>query len=266
MQKSKWLLGLALSVSVVAFAACGSPDDKPAEEQSSAAAEQGQSGQSDGQGQGEGQEGKPNTDDIPDVVAEVNGDKITKDDFVPLYETQYQQMQMQSQQSGQQVDEKQLKNQTAENLVSTKLLSQQADERGITVSDKDIDKALNESAKSSQMSKKDFLAAMKDQGMDEKKVHSELKTQLSIEDLIKDEYGDFKVSDEEIGQAYEQAKSQQEQMGQQGAQQGGQAAEVPPLEEMRPQLEKQVKSQKSTEATQKYAGKLRDKADVTINL
>lgn len=258
MQKSKWLLGLALSVSVVAFAACGSPEDKPAEEKTSAAAEQGQ-----GKDQAQSQNGKPNTDGIPDVVAEVNGEKITKDDFVPLYETQYQQMQMQSQQSGQQVDEKQLKTQTAENLVSTELLSQEADERGIKVSDKDVDKALGESAKSSQMSKKDFLAAMKKQGMDEKKVNSELKTQLSIEDLIKDEYGEFKVSGEEIGQAYQQAKTQQEQMAQQG---GQQAQEVPPLEEMRPQLEKQVKSQKSTQATQKYAKKLREKGDVTINL
>ena len=259
MQKSKWLLGLALSVSVVAFAGCGSPEEKPAEEQSSAAAEQ---GQGESQGKEQGQEGKPNTDDIPDVVAKVNGEKITKDDFVPLYETQYQQMQIKSQQSGQQVDEDQLKTQTAENLVSTKLLSQEADERGIKVSDKDADKALKESAKSNQMSKKEFLDAMKDQGMDEKKVNSELKTQLAIEDLIKEEYGEFKVSGEEIGQAYEQAKTQQEQMGQQG----GQASEVPPLEEMRPQLEKQVKSQKSTEATQKYAKKLREKGEVTINL
>ncbi|MDN5635261.1 MAG: SurA-like protein, partial [Brevibacterium sp.] len=84
MQKSKWLLGLALSVSVVAFAACGSPEDKPAEEKTSAAAEQGQ-----GKDQAQSQNGKPNTDGIPDVVAEVNGEKITKDDFVPLYETQY---------------------------------------------------------------------------------------------------------------------------------------------------------------------------------
>lgn len=260
MQKSKWLLGLVLSVSVVSFAACGSAEDKPADEQTSAAA-----GQSQGQGQdqAQGQDGKPNTDGIPDVVAEVNGEKITKDDFVPLYETQYQQMQMQSQQSGQQVDEKQLKTQTAENLVSTKLLSQEAQKRDIKISGKDIDKALEESAKASQMSKKDFLAAMKKQGMDEKKVHSELKTQLAIEDLIKDEYGEFKVSGEEIGQAYQQAKTQQEQMAQQS---GQQAQEVPPLEEMRPQLEKQVKSQKSTEATQKYAKKLRDKGDVTINL
>ena len=261
MRTNRWLLGLAMSVSVVALAACGSQGDEASPKESSAAAEQ--SPGADSAHDQQGQQGKPNTKDIPEVVAEVNGKKIKKSEFVPLFETQYQQMQMQAQQSGQPVDEKGLKKQTAENLVSTEVLVQEADKRKIDVSDKDIDKGLQESAKSGQMSEKDFLKAMKDQGMDEKKVRSELANQLKIEGLVEDEYGEFKVSGEEIGQAYEQAKTQQEQMAQQGGQ--GQQ-EMPPIEEMRPQLKEQVKSQKSQEATQKFAKKLRKQADVTIHL
>lgn len=258
MRTNRWLLGLAMSVSVVALAACGSQGDEAKPKESSAAAEQ-----SPGADSAQDQQGKPNTKDIPKVVAEVNGEKILKDDFVPLFETQYQQMQMQAQQSGQPVDEKGLKKQTVENLVSTEVLVQEADKRKIDVSDKDIDKGLKESAKSGQMSEKDFLKAMKDQGMDEENVRSELKNQLKIEGLVEDEYGEFEVTGEEIGQAYEQAKSQQEQMAQQGGQ--GQQ-EMPPIEDMRPQLKEQVKNQKSQEATQKYAKKLRKQADVTIHL
>lgn len=258
MRTNRWLLGLAMSVSVVALAACGSQGDEAKPKESSAAAEQ-----SPGADSAQDQQGKPNTKDIPKVVAEVNGEKILKDDFVPLFETQYQQMQMQAQQSGQPVDEKDLKKQTVENLVSTEVLVQEADKRKIDVSDKDIDEGLKESAKSGQMSEKDFLKAMKDQGMDEENVRSELKNQLKIEGLVEDEYGEFEVSGEEIGQAYEQAKSQQEQMAQQGGQ--GQQ-EMPPIEDMRPQLKEQVKNQKSQEATQKYAKKLRKQADVTIHL
>lgn len=261
MRTNRWLLGLAMSVSVVALAACGNQGDEAKPKESSAAAEQ-SPGADSAQDQ-QGQQGKPNTKDIPKVVAEVNGEKILKDDFVPLFETQYQQMQMQAQQSGQQVDEKGLKKQTVENLVSTEVLVQEADKRKIDVSDKDIDKGLKESAKSGQMSEKDFLKAMKDQGMDEENVRSELKNQLKIEGLVEDEYGEFEVSGEEIGQAYEQAKSQQEQMAQQGGQ--GQQ-EMPPIEDMRPQLKEQVKNQKSQEATQKFAKKLRKQADVTIHL
>ena len=261
MRTNRWLLGLAMSVSVVALAACGSQGDEAKPKESSAAAEQ-SPGADSAQDQ-QGQQGKPNTKDIPEVVAEVNGKKIKKSEFVPLFETQYQQMQMQAQQSGQPVDEKGLKKQTAENLVSTEVLVQEADKRKIDVTDKDIDKGLKESAKSGQMSEKDFLKAMKDQGMDEENVRSELKNQLKIEGLVEDEYGEFEVSGEEIGQAYEQAKSQQEQMAQQGGQ--GQQ-EMPPIEDMRPQLKEQVKQQKSQEATQKYAKKLRKQADVTIHL
>lgn len=261
MRTNRWLLGLAMSVSVVALAACGSQGDEAKPKESSAAAEQ--SPGADSAHDQQGQQGKPNTKDIPEVVAEVNGKTIKKSEFVPLFETQYQQMQMQAQQSGQPVDEKGLKKQTAENLVSTEVLVQEADKRKIDVTDKDIDKGLKESAKSGQMSEKDFLKAMKDQGMDEKKVRSELANQLKIEGLVEDEYGEFKVSGEEIGQAYEQAKTQQEQMAQQGGQ--GQQ-EMPPIEEMRPQLKEQVKSQKSQEATQKFAKKLRKQADVTIHL
>lgn len=259
MRAHKWWTGLAISISVVALAACGSQDDSAdsaAEQSPSAGAGQ------DAGAQGTEQGGGPDVSGIPDVVAEVNGEKILKEDFVPLFETQYQQMAMQSQSTGQQVDEGQLKKQTAENMVSTELLSQEADKRGISVSDEDVKKGLKETAESSQMSEEDFLKAMKDQGLDEAGVHEQLGQQLAIEGLIKDEHGEFKVTDEEIGAAYEQAKTQQEQMGAQS----GQQAPMPPLEEVRPQLEEQVKSQKENEATQKYAGELRKDAKVTINL
>ncbi|WP_309133140.1 SurA N-terminal domain-containing protein [Brevibacterium sp.] len=271
MQKIKWWAGLTLAASMVAVAACGASaqqgsESSSAETSSAESSEkqgQSQSGAQDAQGQqDQAQSGKPDVSGIPDVVAVVNGTEIKKDEFIPLFQTQFQQMSMQAQQSGQPVDEKQLKTQTAENMVATELLSQEAKKRGISISDKEVDKGLKEAAESSQMSEKDFLAAMKKQGLDEAAVDSQLKTQLGIEALIEDEHGEFKVSDEEIGAAYQQAKTQQEQMGAQS----GQAGQMPPLEKVRPQLEEQVKSQKSTEATQKYAEKLRKEADVKINV
>ena len=184
MVKSKWWVGLAVSVSVVALAGCGTSGDDPSAAPTSPAAEQSDAG-------------APNTDDIPDVVAEVNGEQITKDEFVPLYETQYGQMMMAAQQGGQPVDEAALKQQTADNLVSTELLRQEADRRGIEVTDDDVATALDETAQASQMSTEEFLSAMNDQGMDEARVNEEMKTQLKIEGLIADEFGEFEVTDEE---------------------------------------------------------------------
>jgi parvulin-like peptidyl-prolyl isomerase len=47
---------------------------------------------------------------------------------------------------------------------------------------------------------------------------------------------------------------------------GGEDAEVPPFEEMKPNLEEQVKMQKEGEATQKLVEELRKNADVTVNI
>ena len=68
MRTNRWLLGLAMSVSVVALAACGSQDDEASPKESSAAAEQ--SPGADSAHDQQGQQGKPNTKDIPEVVAD----------------------------------------------------------------------------------------------------------------------------------------------------------------------------------------------------
>ncbi|RAE28975.1 SurA-like protein, partial [Burkholderia multivorans] len=88
MQRIKRWVGVAMAFSIIAVAGCSAAGSGGSPEET-AGAEQSQTGQS--------QDGKPNTDSIPEVVAEVNGEKITKDDFVPLFETQYQQMMVQAQ-------------------------------------------------------------------------------------------------------------------------------------------------------------------------
>ena len=56
----------------------------------------------------------------------MNGEKISKADFTRIYEGQFQQVALQAQMSGQELDQAQLKKQTAEGLVNTELLIQQA--------------------------------------------------------------------------------------------------------------------------------------------
>src|SRR5699024_9190011 len=43
---------------------------------------------------------EPDLDDVPDVVAEVNGEEVSKDEFAEVYEQQFQQQAMQAQMSG----------------------------------------------------------------------------------------------------------------------------------------------------------------------
>ena len=271
--------GFALTV-----AACGGSGDSEAapEGQGSPAAEQGQDPAAEGGAAGDGaaeggapggEQGaqpEPDLEDVPDVVADVNGTEITKDEFSGVYESQFQQMAMQSQASGQEVDQDQLKSDTLDSLIGVELLEQEADDRGIEVSDSQVDEALTETAEQNQMGADEFLAAMEQQGMPEDEVRSQVASQETVGQLVEDENGGFEASEDELKEAYEQAKSQQEQMPQQPqqGQQGGapQQQEMPPFEDMKPQLEQQVTQQKEAKATDELATELREDADVTVNL
>ena len=87
---------------------------------------------------------EPNLENIPDVVAKVNGEEISKEDFELTYTSMFQQIYMQSQMTGEEVDEDQLKEQTIEEMVSQELLIQEADNAGIEASDDKVEETLQE--------------------------------------------------------------------------------------------------------------------------
>src|SRR5699024_2498566 len=109
------------------------------------------------------------TSDVPDVVAEVNGEKITKDEFVTVYESQFQQASMQQQQSGQQLDQAELKKQVANQLVDNRLLLQAAHDAGIEPTTKDVDATLEQIAKQNGLGSADeVVSALEQNGMSDR--------------------------------------------------------------------------------------------------
>src|SRR5690625_7181435 len=76
--------------------------------------------------------------DVPEVVAEVNGDEISKEEFTSFYEPQFQQQAMMAQQGGQEMDETERKTQVADQLVDNRLLIQAADEAGVEATGADV--------------------------------------------------------------------------------------------------------------------------------
>lgn len=253
-KRTRTALGLVAAAALLTLAACGNEGDDPA----SAASSDEPTSQESTSGQPE-----PALDDVPDVVAEVNGEQVTKEEFVAVYEAQLQQASTQAQMGGQQPDEEALKKQTAENLVDTELLAQEAESRGLTVTDQDVDDELADVAKQNQMSSADeLLAALEKQGTSEDQARSQLETQLVIEQLVDDEAGPVKPTERELRTLYTRAKKQQEQM----AQQGGQQQAVPPFEKVRSQLEEQATQEQVGKVAQKLVDELRQDADITINL
>lgn len=254
MNKKKMLAALALVGSLSLMTACGSGGSDEAASSSQAPSSQPGSQQA---------APSPDLDSVPDVVATVNGQDITKDEFAQLYTSQFQQAALQAQMSGQDLsDQTQLKKQAAEAMVGSELLMQHAEKAGLKASKAELDQALGDAAQQNQMSNKDFLAAVKKQGMDRTAVDKALKQQVEIDKVIEKESGPFTASEKELKAAYQQAKDAQSQQGGES----GSAPAMPAFKDVKPQIKDQVVQRKKAEAADALAKKLRKDADVKINL
>ncbi|KRF37240.1 SurA N-terminal domain-containing protein [Nocardioides sp. Soil805] len=199
---------------------------------------------------------------VPDVVAEVNGEEITKEEFAPIYEAQLQQATSQAQMGGQAPDEAALQKQTADNLVDTELLSQEAESRGIEVTDEDVDDELAALAEQNQLgSSEELLKALADQGTTEDQARTQLETQVMVEQLVADEAGPAKVTEKQLRTLYRQAKQAAQQQAQAGQQQ-----EIPPYDEVKGQLRDRAEADQVGTVAQGLVDDLRKDADITVNL
>lgn len=257
--KKLLMLMMALGLAVIMAACNGDSEDNNNEESS------GEEGQSEQAAQQQQEMPEPDLENIPNVVAEVNGEEISAEEFKTTYEGQFQQMAMQSQMSGQELNQDELKQQIAEGMVSSELLIQEAGNRNLEASNEEVDEKLNELAQQSGIESQDeFISALEEQGMDEEEITSQVQTQVKVDKLVAEESGDTEPTEEELQEAYDQFKAQQEQMNQGG--EDGEQAEVPSFDEVKPDLKAQVEQQKTAEATQTIIDQLREDADVTINL
>jgi hypothetical protein len=254
--RKKALLAALLGLSLFGVTACAGEGEQEATSSAQPTSEQGAAGE-------QPQMPEPDLEGIPEVVATVDGHEIGKDEFVQAYEGQFQQMVMQAQMSGQEVDQDELKKQTVDSMVGTQLLVQEADRRHFTASDEQIDATLEEIATTNGLGSSDELvAALGEQGMSEEEVRSQAATQTKLEQLVADEAGDTTPTEAELRKLYDESIAQQEQ----AAPQGGEQPAPPSFEEAKPQLEQQLKSQKEGEAVEALVTSLREGADVKVNL
>lgn len=263
----KLLTSLALVGALLGVAACseGSNDTEGPEAPEGAplAPEEGEDG-----GMLPGEDGEmpdmPEADvsDVPDVVAEVNSEEITGEEFVSVYEGQFEQMAMQAQMTGEEVDQDSLRTQTLESMVGSELLVQDAQASGHDVTDTDVEQLLEETAETNGMGSVDeLLAAYAEQGIEEEELRQDAETQVLVNKLI----GDLDVAEpteEELEALYEQALAQQPP----AEGEDGEQAEEPSFEEMRPELEEQANAQKENEAVMAHVEELREGADVETYL
>lgn len=210
----------------------------------------------------------PELDDIPEVVAEVEGEEISSEDFATAYEAQFQQASMQSEMGGEPVDQEALQQQVLDGLIDNQLLALEAEQNDLTASEEEIDTSLEELATGNGMETEDFLAALEEQGLSEEDARTEVGNQLSTEKLIEQEVPVEDPSDEELQQRYDEIAEQQEAAGSgdDAAATGAPEMELPPFEEVRDQLAEQMRSEEQSVGVQDYLEELRSNAEITSNL
>lgn len=277
----KLLTSVALVGSLFGLAACGGGDGGAEGDQgaSAGASQQASGGSSEG-AQAAPEDAQPSmpepdVENVPEVVATVNGEEISGEEFTTAYEGQFQQMAMQSQMSGQEMNQDEMKKQLAESMVGTELLVQDAEEQGHEVSEEDVNAFLEETAESSGVASVDeLLATFEEQGFSEDQIRSDAQKQLMLDQTI-EQLDIPEPSDEELKELYDssiaaQSEAQGGAPAEGGADGGAEgesgAPETPSFEELKPQLEQQVSSQKENEALSQKIEELREGADVQIKL
>lgn len=197
---------------------------------------------------------EPDLEGVPDVIAEVNGVEVTREDFEQVYELQLEQAFMQSQMSGQPVDQDALKQQTAEGLVEIELLLAEAEARSIAPSEEEIDAVAQEIATSRGLATaEELFTALEEEGLPREELEEQLVQQTALDQLAADEAGEYTPSEEEARALYDEAAAQ-----------GGD--ELPEFEEVRPQIEAQLAQEHENEAVLGLVTQLRESAEITYHL
>lgn len=190
---------------------------------------------------------------VPDVVAQVNGEDISKEEFTTTYEGQLQQAAMSQQ--GQEVDQDQLKQDVVNMLIDNRLLVQASAD--VEATDEDIDATLSDiAAQFGLSSPEEVISTFGEQGMSEEEVRDEAASQFRVNSYIASEADVPEPSEEELRELYDAVVGQM----------GEDAGEVPSFEDAREQLAQQAKQEKENAAVEKILTDLREDGDVTINL
>ena len=154
---------------------------------------------------------EPDLGDVPDVVADVNNAEISGEEYSSAYEAQFQQMAMQSQISGEEIDEEALQEQERlNNLIGYELLTQEAEANGYEASEENVDAEFESVAESNGMESVDeFLSfSLQEQDVGEDALRANIEQQVLINQVV-DSLDVEEPSEEEIEQTYEDFAGEQ---------------------------------------------------------
>lgn len=183
-----------------------------------------------------------------DVVLEVNGEEVLGE----AYNTAYIDTKRYLLQNNQDVSDKDmLKQQTLQTLQSNTLVKQDAESMGITVTEEDVQTALEET-KSQFETEEAYQQALDQLAYTEAGFKASLHTQLLQQQYLEEAIDVQSVTDEEVEEYYNLVKEQSD--------------DVPPLEDVRDQIVAQLEQSKVQQAFQQKVTTLMEEAEINENI
>ncbi|ASN07186.1 SurA N-terminal domain-containing protein [Virgibacillus necropolis] len=181
------------------------------------------------------------------VVTKINGEEIKG----KQYNTSYAQTKTLMSQYGQDVsDVKNVKEQTLNVIVEQELIKQEATNKGIEVTDEEVQKQF-ETIK--EQNADQFSAVLEQYNLTEETYKDQLAFELTLQKYMKQEIKGKEVTDEEVQKYYDKLKEQSK--GQEGQ-------EVPKLEDVKDQIKGQLKQQQQQQQLQAKVEQLKKNAEV----
>lgn len=145
------------------------------------------------------------------TVAVVNGKKVSGEEYNAALSSSQAQYQQMGQDPTSKEATKQVKQQTIDNLVGQTALLQEAENKGYKATDEEVNKKLKETKKQFKTDKQ-FKAALKDAGLTQSQLKSELADSIKYQQYVDKDIQTPEVTDKEIQDYYDQfAKQSQSQ-------------------------------------------------------
>jgi peptidyl-prolyl cis-trans isomerase SurA len=199
---------------------------------------------------------------LPDPVAEVNGEDISRDVFLAAFEGQREVAQQQAEASGVPANETVLRDRVVDQLVDAELLLQEGDRLELTAGEEEVDAELADLVEQSGAgSQEELMTLLEQQGLDEGQVRDELGRIVLIDKLLQERGGVEQPGEQEVRDFYDE-------LTRQGADGASSTADpsYPPFEEVRDQLEEQLVRQNENTALGELLADLRADAEITVHV
>lgn len=232
----KWLTILSITMLIGVLAACGSSEDKEAEEKPAGEVE-------------ELEEVEFSDDELApedDVVLKIDGKEIKGEEYNRLYRNS-KIIKSANQQLG---DLEEVKQDTLDLIIFETILTQDAADKGIEVTDEEFDEEFSFIKEENSEGLENLLEQFQ---MTEDDFKEELRYNILSQKYIESEFSDVEITDEEVESVYNELKEED-------------SEKLPPLKDIHENLKAQLKEQEINERVTEHIDELIKDASIEQNI